>query len=113
MQTLCKYCICKQNKETVTQQCNFNLPVAHRFPLGFTLSFETLFLSSVKSRVIEVVKAMYEIRMKEDRSPPLQIFVTVPFISEMCFQLIWSWSIKKKISSVTLGTGSYTETGSA
>lgn len=62
----------------------FLLPVAHRFPLGFTLILETLFLSSVKSRVIEDVMTMYEMRMKEDRNPALQIFVKVPFIPQTC-----------------------------
>lgn len=54
-----------------------SLPVAHRFPLGFTFSFEILFLSSVKSRVIEVVMVKYEIIMKEKRIPLQQIFVIV------------------------------------
>lgn len=61
------------------------LPVAHRLPLGFTLIFETLFLSSVKSRVIEDVMATHDTRMKEDRNPALQIFDKVPFIPfKMC-----------------------------
>lgn len=62
----------------------FLLPVAHRLPLGFTLIFEILFLSSVRSSVIEDVTAMYEIKMKEDRSPALQIFVKVPLIPQTC-----------------------------
>lgn len=88
----------------------FLLPVAHRFPLGFTLIFETLFLSSVKSRVIEDVMAMYERRMKENRNPALQIFSKVPFIPQNVYSI---WCQLKKIlySTVTLGTGSYTEIG--
>lgn len=62
----------------------FLLPVAHRFPIGFILIFETLFLSSVKSRVIEDVMAMYEIRMREERKPALWIFAKVPFIPQTC-----------------------------
>ncbi len=68
----------------LTEWWLFLLPVAHRFPLGFTLIFEILFLSSVKSRVIEDVTAMYEKKMKEDRNPALQIIVRVPLIAQTC-----------------------------
>ena len=57
-----------------------NSPDAHRFPLGFTLIFETLFLRSVKSRVIEYVIVINEIATIEDTSPVLQILVKVPVI---------------------------------
>lgn len=80
---------CEQSEEKLKwntfcqKEMYLPLPVAHRFPLGFTLILETLFLSSVKSRVIDDVMAMYEIRIKEDRNPVLQILARVPLIPNM------------------------------
>ena len=70
--------ICSLRTKNAVSEVWIFLPVAQRFPLGFTLSLEILFLSSVTSRVIADIMAIYEIRMNEDRNPPLQIFVIVP-----------------------------------
>lgn len=44
------------------------IPVAQRFPRGWTLIFETLFLSSVKSRLTDVLKDMLESIMKANNN---------------------------------------------
>lgn len=55
-------------------------PLAHRFHLGFTLISETLFLSSVKSRLMAEVTETKERRTKEEINPALQSFMKTFFI---------------------------------
>lgn len=53
------------------------LPVAQRFPLGLTLIFATLFLSSVKSKLTAAVKDTKEKKRRQVKKPNWQTLFTV------------------------------------
>lgn len=59
---------------------NVSLPVAQRLPLGFTLIFATLFLSSVRSKLTAVVSDIKEKKTTEVNKPQWQTLLSVKLL---------------------------------
>lgn len=70
-------------------------PVAQRLPLGFTLIFATLFLSSVRSKLTAVVKDTKENNMRYVNKPHWQTLLSVnPLISARTAGLLHGTNFK-------------------